>query len=484
MSGNQTGGNTGTPAYFTAADTRVTVKAKLLFAAAGLLLLYFCVTHYTLPGLIVTAVCLTGMFVSGCIFPKEQLPANTVKFKAGHFLFWTVLCITGVFCCQSLGDQAKRLHTLLPLLKTVPFYLKIVGAAVLTVISEKVTKRRLEKTVHFLGTVLLLWAFSGALKMNAALLLLAGGLTLLFYFADMWMLAENAAVTDCKEHCATYGPIQLLFCTVPAMYVFAPRSAEWVQKPVEMLAPLFAPLPFSCLIGAALGMAAVCVIFGAEQSLSNNETAFFSAVICTLILMKLNLVLPFRFAPLLPAVYILLSLPFILSSGPDTALAKYAEHVGFSPFVLHMLLSGLAAAAYLLLCGGMYLCCSAVLLCAYLLITGSALAKLNQNRFRWHVSLAVVYPVFLAVCQDFGILRLRPAVIHGILMLLLQAAGAVLDIQAAAHDRVAEHCTGTTKELFEKYYAAGKQQKLLRIGKTVILGAYIILSAVMIRNLL
>lgn len=476
---------TGAPAFFTAPDTRVLIKPRILFAAHTLLLVYLCVMHYTLPGLIVTVAALAGMFVSTCvIYRKEMLPANPVKYKAGHFLFWTVICISGIFCCAGLPEQAKRLGTLLPVLKTVPFYLKIAGAAALVVVSEKVTKRLLEKTVHILSAVLLLWAFSGALKMNAAMLLLAGGLTLAFYFADMWMLAENAAVTECKEHCPVYGPVQLLFCAIPALYVFVPFSNDWTAHPAEMLARLLTPVPFFSMLAAALGMAVICVRFGAEDSLSNNETAFFSTGFIALLLMKLMLVFPFRFAALLPAAYILFSLPFIMYAGPDSLLSKFTERVGLSPFALHMILSGLALLTHMLLYGGMYICSAAVLISAYLIVTGSALAKLNQNKFRWHAYLALVYPVFLAVCADLGILRVIPAVIHGILMLLLQAAGAVWDMQTAAEKQVEEHCTGTTKELLLKHLSSGKQEKLLQCVKTVILGGYIILTALMIRNLL
>lgn len=485
MSGNETGGKTEAPAYFTAPDTHVLFKPRLLFAVHGLLLIWFCLTHYTMQGLVLTAIALTGMAVSCCFFfPKEQIPANAVKYKAGHFLFWTVLCIAGIFFCTALSENVRQLPSLLNVLKTVPFYLKLAGAAGLIFLSEKLKTRFPEKIVHFLCAAMLLWAFAGALKPDVGLLLLAGGLTLLFFFADMWMLAENAAVTDCKVHCPAYGPVQLLFCGIPALYVFARSSADWTAKPAEKLAPLLSPLPFFCLLGVVLGMAVICTAFGTERSPANNETAFFSTAFFTLILAKLVYVLPFRFAPVIPAVYVLLSLPFILSAGPDTVLSKFSDRIGLSVFVLHMIVSGLALLTYLLLRDGMYLCTAAVLISAYLLITGSALAKLNASRFRWHAYLALVYPLFLALCTDLGTLRLLPAVIHGILMLLLQAAGAVWEMQTAAEKQVGEHCTGTTKELFLKHLSDGRLQKLLSCGKTVILGGYIILTAFLLRELL
>ena len=203
-----------------------------------------------------------------------------------------------------------------------------------------------------------------------------------------------------------------------------------------------------------------------------------------LVLLKLTVALPFRFGFAVPVIYLLCSLPFLVSAGPVSALADFSDQVEIAPWVLHLLVSVQAVLAYLLLCSRLWICTVALIFSPYLLMTGNLFERLNNKRFRWHGYLAVIFAAFLALCADMRIFCPKAVVIALCVMLLLQAALWIWDDQFSAEKKALEKCRETADRLHLTGKTSEQHQKMLILIKSVMTAAYVLFSAVLLRKIM
>lgn len=474
--------NSGTPAYIQAPDRRVCIKNYMLFGLSAGFLIWHCIRFYSVIGIAALAFCLLGMFISGCcVFPKTGLPLHSVKFKAGHFLFWTVLSISAVTCCKEPDKFFGTLQKLAGIFRTPAFYVSLGIAVAALIVSEKIKNRWIEKSLHMLSALCVIYAVTGSFLRSPAIICIPAALTVIYFLFDLLMIAENRMVSD-SAHYATFSPIQLAGSSIAAVIAFLPYLSS--GKPLLHLSAGFPLLPFFCLLGAACGMAIICARFQDDEHFSNGETAMFTSFFFLLILLEFSMKLPFAHAFLIPVIYAVLSVPFLIAVGGESALNRFAASTKIKPFGLLMLLSVLAAASHLMLYYHLRICTAAVLISVYLMVTGSALSVLNQHRFRWHASPVVIFLVFLAICIDFRMIHLRTVMLDLVLMLLIQGAVFLWDDQFSAEQKAQERCGESAKALLAHHRASEKQQKLLCAAKVCIVGGYGILTALLLQKLM
>ncbi|MBR4199708.1 MAG: hypothetical protein IKQ91_00330 [Oscillospiraceae bacterium] len=470
--------------YIPAGKCHVTIKNHLLFAAMSGFLLLMCVTHFSLYGLMSLVPIAGCMFVAVSIgFPAEEKPAHSLKYKSNHFLFFFVLGLAAVFLLHDLTGYADLAISLLSEWLSVVLILKGILACLLLLISAFIRNLYLKKTAHYVCVLCILWMVTGILNGNAAMYVLTVLLLLWFYFHDLCMIAETKAMAEEPEYMMA-GAGELLLCGAAALFAFSPFQDAWMRDPAGMLEAVLNPVYLIYLLLTAFCMVLICAKFHPHETLSNNETAAFFTVFTALVLLKLTVALPFRFGFAVPVIYLLCSLPFLVSAGPVSALADFSDQVEIAPWVLHLLVSVQAVLAYLLLCSRLWICTVALIFSPYLLMTGNLFERLNNKRFRWHGYLAVIFAAFLALCADMRIFCPKAVVIALCVMLLLQAALWIWDDQFSAEKKALEKCRETADRLHLTGKTSEQHQKMLILIKSVMTAAYVLFSAVLLRKIM
>lgn len=469
--------------YIPAEGCHVTVKNHLLFAAASCFLLVICFMHFSVYGLMSLLPVSGCMFAAGCLFPSGEKPAHSLKYKATHYLFFFVIGLCAILLFDDMGGYAELAVDLLPNWVSVALILKGVLAVLVVIVSFFISNAYLKKTLHYVSALCILWMMLGLLESNTASYLLAFLLLVWFYFLDITMIIETEDTLNERSGLMA-GALELAICGPAALFIFKPFQESWTKTPFEMVEAVLRPVPLLYLLLAALCMVGICAKFHPAETLSNNESAAFFTVFTSLVLMKLAMELPFSFGFVTVVVYLVVSVPFMTAVGSDSALADFASQVEIAPWVLHLLISVQAVAAYCLLYAHMWICTIALVFSPYLLMFGTLFERINNQRFRWHAYLAVIFAAFLALCADIRVFRVRAVVIELLMMLLLQGAVWIWDDQFSAEKKALERCKESADRLLGKKRPTDAHEKQIILVKSLIVGGYILFSAILLRKMM
>ena len=479
-------GNTGGSApYLTADDNRVLIKNNLLTVLLTGFLLLVCIRHYTHLGLLGNVLSACGMYLLCCrLFPKEQKPLYSLKRKAGHYLFFTVTGLSCTFLFAHARQYAESFLEIRRDLLTLPVFLKVTGMIICMIFAVKIDNRYLKRLLQYAGAGLVIWSGAALLRQNRAMTAFAVLLSMLFFFADIAVAEEGFAVTEGKLPVHTSGVWELMLCALPALFAFQPVSDAWSSNPAEKFGNLLGTVLFLYLLLTCIGTAIVCASYYQRETFSNNESAFFVTGAFVLLLLLLNRYLPFDFSLLIPAAYLLLSVPFMLSVGDQSRLAKYAQSTHLPPWALHLILSGVALGAHLLLSGGFRICTVALVFAPYLVLSGGSLSALHRSHFRWHVYPVIVFCAFAALCVDAGVFRLSVTGADLLVMLILQGVQAVWNRHEIEENSALSLCSGKTAELLGNQAGQKRREVLGRIFRLLISAVYALVNVLLVRKLM